>query len=107
MGILIWLLALAMLYLGMRLVFMSGFAAGEDYEARRWINAIDALFIPNWQSLPIQSEEVPLDSDKLRMANQLFVAAYNLAVDHIKKDIVEIRREQLIKVNADQPRISE
>ena len=107
MGILISLLLLVIAWLAAKMIFASGFVAGKDHEARLWIKAIDALFVPNWQSLPIQSDEVKLDPDKLKMANQVFVAAYTLALDRIKKDIVEIRQEQLIKSlaeNEEEPR---
>jgi|SRR5271154_2560834 len=96
------LIAVAFLafYTAAKILWKAGFMAGRDHEALMWIASIDKLFPPNWQSYPLQDKS--LTSEELKYANQVYAAAYRAAVDHIKIDIVEIRRAELQKLQAEQ-----
>ena len=103
MGILniaIILLALYVIRLIGKVIWKSGFLAGTHHEAQMWIDAIDKLFVPNWQSLSIGQDE-GLTPEQLKMANQVYAAAYRTALDHIKLDIALIRRETVEKYKAE------
>lgn len=92
LNILLGLGAVAMLWLGAKVVWLSGFMAGRDSEALMWISAIDKVVPPNWQSLLIGREQLENDPEKLEMANRVFAAAYATALDHLKIDIVTARQ---------------
>jgi len=88
------------LYIAAKILWRAGFYAGRDHEAVMWIDSINKLFPPNWQSYPLKDKD--LDPEELKFANQVYAAAYRAAVDHIKIDIAEIRRESLQKFQAEQ-----
>jgi len=99
MGILILVVLAYALYLGAKVLWRAGFLAGKDHEAALWIASIDKLFVPNWQSYPVGKDE-GLKGEELKFANQVYVAAYRAALDHIKVDIGNVRREALEKLKA-------
>src|SRR5271157_3206543 len=100
MDVLILLLVLCFgLFVAAKVVWKSGFLAGRDHEAMVWLASIDKLFVPNWQSFPVGKDE-GLTGEELKFANQVYVAAYRAALDHIKIDIANIRREALEKLKA-------
>jgi hypothetical protein len=98
MGTIVFLVLLGVMWFGLKLVWKAGFLAGKDHEAMYWLRAFSHIFIPNWQSLPIKPKEgEEMNPDQLKLANQMFVAAYALAVDRLMKDFVEARQEELRK----------
>jgi hypothetical protein len=99
LNILIVVLALFALRLAGKVIWRSGFLAGTHHEAMMWLNSIDKLFVPNWQSLPVSDKT--LTPEELKFANQVYVAAYRTALDHIKLDIANIRREAVAKFQAE------
>ena len=101
MGVLILLALCFALFLGAKVIWKAGFLAGRDHEAILWLASIDRLFVPNWQSLPVGKDE-GLTEEELKFANQVYVAAYNAALDRIKLDIANIRREAVEKLRAEQ-----
>jgi hypothetical protein len=103
MGILnvaIILLVLVVTRLIGKVIWRSGFLAGTHHEALMWLASIDKLFVPNWQSLPINDKD--LTPEQLKWVNQLYVATYRTALEHIKLDIANIRREAVAKFQAEQ-----
>lgn len=98
MGLLILAVLLYALYLGARVLWRAGFLAGKDHEALMWLASIEKLFVPNWQSHPISDKS--LTPEEIKFANQVYVAAYRAALDHIKLDIANVRREALEKLKA-------
>jgi len=101
MDVLILLLLLgAAFYVAAKILWRAGFYAGQDHEALLWLASIDKLFVPNWQSYPVSGED--FTDEQLKFANQVYVAAYRVALDHIKLDIANIRRESL-QVKEEEP----
>jgi len=100
MGILITIALFAVLYICAKLTWKSGFLAGRDHEAMMWLASIDKLFVPNWQSLPVK--DPTLTPDELKFANQVYSAAYRAALDHIKLDIAQDRRDTVERFKAKQ-----
>ena len=100
MGVLITLLVLLVLYLTAKVIWKAGFLAGTTHEAMMWLASIDKLFAPNWQSLEI-GRDANLSPEQLEMANRVYAAAYRTAIEHIKLDIANIRREAVEKINAE------
>lgn len=98
LNILISLAFLAMLALGIKVLWMSGFSAGTMQEAKRWLDAFDKLMVPNWQSLPVTGDDKTLTPEQSKWANQVFVSAYTLALDQIRIEIADSRREALEKM---------
>ena len=97
MGVLILLgLLFVAMYIAARILWKAGFYAGQDHEAVMWLASFDKLFVPNWQSLPID-DDGDLTPEQLKFANQVYAAAYRAALEQIKLDIVTIRREALEK----------
>jgi len=101
MGIVIALAIAVAMYFWMKIVWKSGFNAGRDHEAFMWLASIDKLFVPNWQSRPISDES--LTEEQLIFANKVYVSAYRAALEIIKLDIANIRREELDKKYQPQP----
>jgi hypothetical protein len=102
MDVLMLLLILCFgLFVAAKVLWKSGFLAGRDHEAMLWLESIDKLFVPNWQSLPVGKDE-GLTPEELKFANQVYAAAYRAALDHIKVDIANVRREALEKFKATQ-----
>jgi hypothetical protein len=98
MGIIISLLLIAVMLMGMKLVWKSGFMAGTTHEAMMWLNAIDKLMPPNWQSLEINGEG--MTPEQVEWANRVYASAYRLALDHIKLDIGLARQVAIDKLKA-------
>ncbi len=101
MGILITLALFLVIYLTLKLVWRAGFLAGTTHEALMWLASIDKLFAPNWQSMEI-GKDSGLTTDQLVMANKVYAAAYRTAIEHIKLDIANIRREAIEKYQQEQ-----
>ena len=101
MGVLITLLVLLVTYLTAKIIWKAGFLAGTAHEASMWLKSIDKLFAPNWQSLEI-GRDAGLSPEQLEMANRVYAAAYRTAIEHIKLDIANIRREAIEKFQAEQ-----
>jgi hypothetical protein len=90
------------LALGAKVVWMSGFVAGTMQETKRWLDALDKLAVPNWQSLPITGDDKTMTPEQSKLANQIFVSAYKLALDRIRAEIADLRREALEKATAEE-----
>ena len=101
MGVLITLLVLLVLYLTAKVIWKAGFLAGTTHEALMWLASIDKLFAPNWQSMEI-GKDSGLSVEQLVMANKVYAAAYRAAIDHIKLDIANIRREAIEKARSEE-----
>jgi hypothetical protein len=95
---------LVLVMLGIKAVWMSGFVAGTLGEAKLWIDSIDRLFVPNWQSLPvvITADDQPLTPEQTKWMNQIYVSAYDLALTTIKVEIAEARRDIVAKAAAEE-----
>ena len=102
MGVLITLLLLLVAYLTSKVIWKAGFLAGTTHEAMMWLKSIDKLFAPNWQSLEI-GRDANLSPEQLEMANRVYAAAYRTAIEHIKLDIANIRREAIEKARGEEP----
>jgi hypothetical protein len=109
MGILEVLLpfaALVAILMGVKAVWMAGFVAGTMGEAKLWLESIDKLRKPNWQSLPITvtADDQPLTPEQSKWMNQIYVSAYELALYAIRDDIAAARREVVEKARAEEER---
>jgi len=109
MGVLEALLPFALLVLillGVKAVWMSGFVAGTLGEAKLWLDSIDKLSRPNWQSLPltITVDDAPMTPEQTKWMNQIYVSAYELALLTIREEIAEARREIVEKAAAEEER---
>jgi hypothetical protein len=89
-----------LLAVGAKVAWMSGFVAGGMQETKRWLDAYDKLRVPNWQSLPVTGDDKTLTPEQSKWANQVYVSAYTLAVDQIKTEIADLRREALEKMKS-------
>lgn len=98
MGVLITLALLALGFIIAKVVWLSGFMSGKSHEAAMWLDAIDKLFVPNWQTYPVQ--DAAMQPEQLEFANRLFSAAYRAALEQIKTDIANVRREAAVKALA-------
>jgi predicted phosphoribosyltransferase len=99
-------LVIVLLVLGAKAVWVNGFVAGTLGEARLWLEGIDKLRKPNWQSLPVtvMADDNPLTPEQTKWMNQIYVSAYELALHTIKAEIAEARREIVEKAKADEER---
>ena len=77
----------------MRAVKMQGYTQGTIDEAKQWVDAITKVKCPNWQSLPPVPGE---DPEKQKLAAQVYVAAFNCALDVIKEEIAMNRIEAMV-----------
>lgn len=97
MGILVQILiplaVIALLMLVAKRVWMSGYVAGTLTEAKFWLDSIDMLRVPNWQSLPVTGDDKSLTPEQSKYANQVYVSAYSLALHTIQTEIAEARRQ--------------
>jgi hypothetical protein len=98
----ITLAIIVVLALGAKVAWMSGFVAGTMCEVKSWLDAFDRLRVPNWQSLPItwDDKSLTLTPEQSKYANQIFVSAYALALEQIRTEIAEARREAMEKAKA-------
>jgi hypothetical protein len=94
---------IVLLILGAKAVWMSGFVAGTLGEARLWLEGIDKLMKPNWQSLPVSGGD-DLSPEQVKWLNQIYVQAYELALHTIKAEIAEARRSVVEKAKAEEER---
>jgi len=78
-----------------RLVYLKGLVDGTRREAKEWMEAIEKVTPPNWQSLPIQSDS--LERAKLEEANKVYAAAFRIALGVIKEEIAVNRFTALIE----------
>jgi hypothetical protein len=77
----------------MRAVKMQGYTQGTIDEAEQWVDAIAKVKCPNWQSLPPAPNT---DPEKQKLAAQVYVAAFNCALDVIKEEIAMNRIEAMM-----------
>jgi hypothetical protein len=98
----IWFLVnfmiLAVACLAGAVLYMKGYKAGMQSEAKDWINAINKVTPPNWQSLPTPEGADPEKSKEFR---KLYVDTFKIALDVIKEEIAANRLETLMKNIAD------
>jgi hypothetical protein len=99
MGVLAFVL-IVLLLLGIKVTWMSGYVAGTMHEVKFWLDAIDKLMVPNWQSLPVTGDDESLTPEQSKSVNQVYVSAYALALYTIKTEIAEARREAIEKIKA-------
>jgi hypothetical protein len=69
----------------LRIAKLQGYNQGTQDEAQQWIDAINKVQVPNWQSLP--PGEFNGDPEKAKLAAQIYVAAYKCCLDVIKEEI--------------------
>jgi hypothetical protein len=95
---------LVLVMLGIKAVWMSGFVAGTLGEAKLWLEGIDKLMVPNWQSLPVTvtADDQPMTPEQTKWMNQIYVSAYQLALHSIKAEIAEARRDLVEKAAAEE-----
>jgi len=70
-------------------MYLKGYFAGMRKEAVGWIEAIEKIKPPNWQSLPIAGRDQP--KEKIEETNKLYVATFKVALDVIKEEIAQNR----------------
>ena len=104
LNVLITLACLALFALGVKVVWMSGFVAGTMHEVKLWLDVLDKLKVPNWQSLPVTKDDKTLTPEQAKWANQVYVSAYTLALDQIKTEFADGRREALEKIKSKEER---
>ncbi len=88
-------LILLVVYQTGRLVYLKGCLDGTHQEAKQWLEAIDKVTPPNWQSLPIQSDS--LEKAKLEEANKVYAAAFKIALGVIREEIAVNRLAAMLK----------
>jgi hypothetical protein len=86
---------LAAALLGIRAMWRAAFTAGALAEARWWLAGVDSLRPPNWQSLIVGGKDMTPEQAKL--ANQIYVQAYSIALLNIKEELADARREAVEK----------
>jgi len=65
-------------------LYTKGFVAGARSEAQGWLDAINKIIPPNWQSLP----DVPdVDPEQSKEVRKLYVNTFKFALDIIKEEI--------------------
>jgi hypothetical protein len=79
-------------------LYMKGYRAGMQSEAKDWIAAINKVTPPNWQSLPTPDGADPEKSKEFR---KLYVDTFKICLDVIKEEIAMNRLETLAKDIAD------
>jgi hypothetical protein len=77
-----------------QVIFMKGFRAGMQHEAKGWVDALTKVTPPNWQSIPTPPG---YDADRAKAAAQVYVEAFKVALDVIKEEIAMNRIEALAK----------
>lgn len=85
-------------WMSAQVIFMKGFRAGMQHEAKGWIDAINKVTPPNWQSIPTPPG---YDAERAKAAAQVYVEAYKVALDVIKEEIAMNRIEALAKELSD------
>lgn len=94
MGILIFLISFVITSIVIRMVWWNGVAEGKRQEIALLLKVIDRLFVPNWQSLIIFDPS--LSKEQLEAANRVYSAAYRVALDHIRVDIITNHQQVLV-----------
>ena len=77
-----------------QIIFMRGFRAGMQHEAKGWVDAITKVTPPNWQSIPTPPG---YDAERAKAAAQVYVEAFKVALDVIKEEIAMNRIDALSK----------
>ena len=103
-NVLIPLIVVGAIVLFSKITWMSGSVAGSMQETKRWLDAFDKLRVPNWQCSPITEGDKNFTPEQSKIANQVFVAAYAVALDRIKTEIADLRRDALEKMKAKEAR---
>lgn len=94
-GVIVALVLLGGLWLVAKVVWTSGFLSGRRHEAFLWLDSIDKLIVPNWQSMELSDSS--LTKEEAVFANKVYAAAYRAALDHIKLDISIIQQVEIEK----------
>jgi hypothetical protein len=100
---LISLVVLVLLLKGVKALWVAGFTAGSLNEAKYWLQGVDSLMVPNWQSLPIAGDD--LTPEQTKFANRIYVSAYALALRTIQTELAEARRAVVEKERAEDERM--
>jgi hypothetical protein len=85
-------IAFVTVQLGIRL-YVQGFSAGMRKEAKCWIDAIQKVTPPNWQSLPLPEG---LERKTAEEANKVYAAAFKVALEIIKEEIAVNRLDAIV-----------
>jgi len=80
----------------LKAMYLRGFIAGMQHEAKAWADAVMAVKPPNWQSLPIDGHE-GWDREKIEGANKVYAGAFRVALDVIREEIAVNRMAALVK----------
>jgi ribonuclease D len=72
---------------------LKGYHEGVQKEAQNWVDAINKVTVPNWQSLPIPPGTTP---EQAQIAAKIYVEAYKVALDTIKEEIAMNRINSLL-----------
>lgn len=81
-------------WMSAQVIFLRGFRAGMQHEAKGWVDAVNKVTPPNWQSIPTPPG---YDVERAKAAAQVYVEAYKVALDVIKEEIAMNRIEALAK----------
>jgi len=71
--------------------YMKGYFAGMTKEAKGWLAALAEVTPPNWQSLPVSmvdGEKNGLSKEQIEDANKMYVAAFKIALDAIRDEVI-------------------
>jgi hypothetical protein len=77
-----------------RIVKFQAYNQGMQEEAQQWVNAIQKIKVPNWQSLP-PTDFGMQDPERAKLAAQVYVVAYQCCLDVIKEEIAMNRIEAM------------
>lgn len=77
----------------MKIMKLKGFNEGMMSEAKQWVAAIEKVRVPNWQSMPVPPGE---DPERAKLAAQIYVEAFKVALDVIKEEIAVNRLNAIV-----------
>lgn len=77
-----------------QIIFLRGFRAGMQHEAKGWVAAVNKVAVPNWQSIPTPHGA---DAERAKAAALVYVEAFKVALDVIKEEIAMNRIDALMK----------
>lgn len=92
--ILITLVLMVIAYFAGASLYLKGWIAGMKKEAMGWVDALNKVQPPNWQSLP---HPPGYDRERAEAAAKVYVEAFRVALDVIKEEIAVNRMNALIK----------
>jgi hypothetical protein len=77
----------------MRLMKAQGYNQGSMDEAKQWVDAINKIQAPNWQSMPVPHGT---DPEKAKFAAQIYVESFKIALEVIKEEIAMNRLTAMV-----------